>query len=110
MEFIKFMLSAENMAQLAHSDWMIPTRQSCLNMPQFQTRDDGWDIVSAGAQFLTTGPWLGAPGYVEWKTRVANPILQELFARRLSVDEAAQRLAIESNVVLSRYQMRNEAW
>lgn len=110
MEFIKFMLSAENMAQLAHSDWMIPTRQSCLNMPQFQTRDDGWDIVSAGAQFLTTGPWLGAPGYVEWKTRVANPILQELFARRLSVDEAAQRLAIESNVVLSRYQMRDEAW
>lgn len=110
MEFIQFMLSTENMAKLAHSDWMIPTRQSCLNMPQFQTHEDGWDVVSAGAQFLTTGPWLGAPGYVEWKTRVANPILQELFARRLSVDEAAQRLAIESNAVLSRYQMRDEAW
>ena len=110
MRFIEFMLAAPNMARLAQSDWMIPARRSCLNLPQFQTAHDGWDIVTGGAKFLTTGPWLGAPGYVEWKNRVANPVLQEFFADRLTLAEAAQRLEIESNLVLSRYQMRDEAW
>ncbi|MGH7596418.1 MAG: ABC transporter substrate-binding protein [bacterium] len=110
MAFIDFMLSPANMTQLAQSDWMIPARRSCLAMPQFQTAGDGWEVVSASAKFLATGSWLGVPGYVEWKSRVANPLLQELFANRLSVEEAARRIEIESNLVLSRYQMRDETW
>ncbi len=104
MAFIEFMLNPKNLARLAQSDWMLPSRKSCLEMPEFQTREDGWDVVSAGQQFLSVGPWLGAPGYVEWKSRVANPILQELYARRLTLDEAARRIEIESNLVMSRYQ------
>lgn len=104
MAFIEFMLSPKNMARLAQSDWMLPSRKSCFEMPEFQTSEDGWDVVSAGQQFLSVGPWLGVPGYVEWKSRVANPILQELYARRLSLEEAARRIEIESNLVLSRYQ------
>ena len=103
MAFIEFMLSTKNMALLAQSDWMLPSRKSCFEMQEFQTLEDGWDVVSAGQQFLSVGPWLGVPGYVEWKSRVANPILQELYARRLSLPEAARRIEIESNLVLSRY-------
>jgi len=110
MAFIEFMLSPTNMAKLAQSDWMIPARQSCLALPAFQNHDDGWDVVTASARFLSTGPWLGAPGYTEWKSRVANPILQELFANRLTVEEAARRIEIESNIVLSRYQRRDAPW
>ena len=110
MAFIEFMLSASNMTKLAQSDWMIPARRSCLAMPAFQTADDGWEVVSASAKFLAIGAWLGVPGYVEWKSRVANPLLQELFANRLSVEEAANRIEIESNLVLSRYQLRDETW
>ena len=66
--------------------------------------------MTAAARFLATGPWLGAPGYTEWKSRVANPILQELFANRLTVEEAAQRIEVESNIVLSRYQRRDPPW
>ena len=110
MRFIEFMLSTQNMARLAQSDWMIPTRKSCLRMPQFQTVHDGWDVVTGAAKYLTTGPWLGAPGYVEWKNRVANPVLQEFFADRLTLAAAAQRIERESNLVLSRYQRRDEAW
>lgn len=110
MRFIEFMLNTENMARLAQSDWMIPTRQSCLRLPQFQATHDGWDAVAGAAKYLTTGPWLGAPGYVEWKNRVANPVLQEFFADRLTLAEAAQRIERESNLVLSRYQRRGEAW
>jgi multiple sugar transport system substrate-binding protein len=104
MAFIKFMTDTTNMARLAQSDWMLPARTSCLMSPEFRTTANGWDVTSASAAFLSKGPWLGAPGYVEWKSRVANPVLQELFSRRLTLDEAAERIEKEGNAVLSRYQ------
>lgn len=110
MAFIKFMLNKSHMAQLAASDWMIPTRKSCLEMEQFRTTDDGWQIVNTSVKYLASGSWLGVPGYVEWKMRVANPIFQELFANRYTVAEAAERIEIESNIVLSRYQRRGMQW
>jgi hypothetical protein len=79
-------------------------------MPAFRDSVSGWDITCDAVQFLSTGTWLGAPGYVEWKSRVAIPILQELFAGRLSVEEASNRIELESNVVLARYEKHGEAW
>lgn len=110
MKFIEFMLNSQNMAQLALNDWMIPARRSCLEMPEFQDKQGGWDITCSAVKTLGVGSWLGAPGYVEWKSRVANPVLQELFAGRLSVDEAAKRIENESNIILSRYKKRGEKW
>ncbi len=110
MAFIEFLSSRDNMARIAASDWMVPARASCLGMPHFQSREDGWEMAAESANYLTTGPWIGAPGYIEWKSRVANPILQELFANRMTVDEAARRIEIESNLVLERYQTRDERW
>jgi multiple sugar transport system substrate-binding protein len=104
MAFIKFMLSRQNMARLAQSDWMLPARKSCLTMPEFTTSKNGWDITTSSARFLSVGPWLGAPGYAEWKSRVANPLFQEYFANRLGLAELASRMEDESNMVLSRYQ------
>jgi len=103
-DFINFALNSENMAKLALTDWMLPSRKSCLALPQFNEIDNGWKLVVSSVNFLTAGSWLGAPGYSEWKGRVANPILQELFAGRLSIEEASKRIEIESNLVLSRYQ------
>jgi ABC-type glycerol-3-phosphate transport system substrate-binding protein len=110
MSFITFMLNAKNMARLALNDWMIPARQSCLAMPAFQDTVGGWDVTCSAVPLLTIGPWLGAPGYVEWKSRVANPVFQELFAARISIDEAARRIERESNLVLTRYNKRGERW
>jgi ABC-type glycerol-3-phosphate transport system substrate-binding protein len=110
MQFIDFMLSSKNTARLALNDWMIPARKSCLSMPAFRDTLGGWDITCSAVSTLSVGSWLGAPGYVEWKSRIANPILQELFAGRLSVEEAAQRIERESNIVLSRYNKRGEVW
>ena len=104
MQFIRFMLNSKNMARLALSDWMLPARKSCLARPEFADTASGWDVTSASVRFLSTGVWLGAPGYVEWKSRVANPVLQEFFSNRLRLDEAARRIEEEGNVVLSRYQ------
>ena len=103
MEFILFMLNRENSARLALSDWMIPARRSCSLLPEFRTSVGGWDVTMDGVRFLSAGPWIGAPGYVEWKSRVVNPILQELFADRMTVEAAAMSIERESNIVLSRY-------
>ncbi len=110
MMFIDFMLSSKNTARLALNDWMIPARKSCLSMPEFQDTLGGWDVTCSAVSTLGVGIWLGAPGYEEWKSRVANPILQELFAGRFSVDQAAQRIEHESNIVLSRYKKHGEVW
>jgi multiple sugar transport system substrate-binding protein len=104
MQFIRFMLNRRNMARLAQSDWMLPARKSCMDLPEFNSRENGWDVTTASAKFLSTGSWLGAPGYVEWKSRVANPVLQEFFSGRLGLNETAKRIEEESNIVLSRYQ------
>ncbi len=104
MQFIRFMTSTRNMARLARGDWMLPARASCLRLPEFQTDEGGWRTVTQSVAFLSKGPWLGAPGYVEWKSRVANPVLQEFFSDRIPLDEAARRIEEEGNVVLSRYQ------
>jgi ABC-type glycerol-3-phosphate transport system substrate-binding protein len=110
MQFIDFMLSSKNTARLALNDWMIPARKSCLAMPEFQDTLGGWDITCSAVPTLSAGSWIGAPGYVEWKSRVANPILQELFAGRLSVNEATHRIEHESNIVLSRYKKYGDVW
>lgn len=110
MMFIDYMLSSKNTARLALDDWMIPSRKSCLTMPEFQDTIGSWDITCSAVNTLGVGSWLGAPGYVEWKSRVANPVLQELFAGRLTVDEASKRIERESNIVLSRYKKRGEVW
>jgi len=110
MKFIEFMLSSKNTARLALNDWMLPARKSCLKMPEFQDSLSGWDITCSAAKTLGVGSWLGAPGYVEWKSRVANPILQEMFAGRLTVNQAAQRIDHESNIILSRYKKYGDVW
>ncbi len=110
MAFIDFFLNTQNMSRLAAADWMMPTRKSSLAEPRFHTKDDGWEVVTESAKYLSTGPWVGLPGYTEWKSRVANPVFQELFAGRISLDDAAARIEKESNSVLERYQIRGLKW
>ena len=50
------------------------------------------------------GPWQDVPGFAEWKDRVATPVLQELFANQITIEEAARRLEEEGNRILQRYQ------
>jgi ABC-type glycerol-3-phosphate transport system substrate-binding protein len=110
MEFIQFLLSAENSTRLAISDWVLPTRKSSIADPRLQDVASGWNIVSQNAQHLSVGPWVGLPGYVEWKSRVANPTFQEFFSGRMSIEEVAERIERESASVLARYQVRGLKW
>ncbi len=104
VEFIEFFLSKNNLAKLALGDWMNPTRKSCRFMSEFQSDSLGWKTCISIIDNLKMGPWLRVPGFSEWKGRVANPIFQEYFLNRMSLEELTVRMREESNYVLSRYQ------
>lgn len=101
-QFLEFFLNSQNMATLAQGDWLFPTRVSSFELPEFQTEEAGWDVATESARYLTMANWQQAPNFEEFSSRVAQPIFQELFANRISVDEAAERLEREGNRVLSR--------
>lgn len=105
-EFIQYFINKENLAKLALSDWMNPTRKSCSEMPEFQNEELGWKTSISILNNLTAADWLKVPGFSEWKGRVANPILQEYFSNRMSIEEMSRRLTEESDYVLSRYKIR----
>jgi len=102
VQFLEFFLNSQNMAMLAQGDWLFPTRVSSFELPEFQTEEAGWDVATESARYLTMANWQQAPNFEEFSSRVAQPIFQELFANRISVDEAAERLEREGNRVLSR--------
>lgn len=101
MQFLEFFLSTQNMASLAQGDWLFPTRVSSFDLPEFQTEEAGWNVATESARHLDLANWQFVPNFAEWRSRVATPIFQELFANRISVDEAASRLEEEGNPVIN---------
>lgn len=102
MQFIEFFLNSENMAALAQGDWLLPTRTSSFERPEFQTEEAGWNVAAQFVRYLDLASWQLVPNFAEFRTRVATPIFQELFANRITVEEAARRLEEEGNPVIRR--------
>ncbi|MFG1701040.1 ABC transporter substrate-binding protein [Nonomuraea sp. NPDC049309] len=103
MQFIAFFLNAENQAKLAKGDWLLPTSQKAASDPAITTKENGWDVATASAKNLVVAPFLKVNGFDEWKSKVATPVLQEYFANKITIDEAAKRLVEDGNKVLERY-------
>jgi len=103
MKFIAYFLNAENQAKLAKGDWLLPTSQKAASDPAITTKENGWDVATASAKNLVVAPFLKVNGFDEWKSKVATPVLQEYFANKITIDEAAKRLVEDGNKVLERY-------
>lgn len=104
MKFIGFFLNGANQAKLAKGDWLLPTSQTAAADPAMTTKENGWDIATASAKNLVVAPFLKVNGFDEWKSKVATPVLQEYFANKITIDDAAKRLVEDGNKVLERYQ------
>ncbi|MDA0638713.1 sugar ABC transporter substrate-binding protein [Nonomuraea sp. MCN248] len=102
--FVSFFLNGRNQARLAKGDWLLPTSREAAADPSINGEEDGWDVATASAKDLVVAPFLKVNGYDEWKSKVATPVLQEFFANKISLDEAARRLVDEGDKVLERYQ------
>jgi multiple sugar transport system substrate-binding protein len=101
-QFLEFLLNTQNMATLAQGDWLFPTRRSSFDLPEFQTAEAGWDVATESARHLTLAPFQLVPNYAEFRSRVGTPTLQELFANRITVDQAAQQLETEGTRTIRR--------
>ena len=101
-QFLEFLLNTQNMATLAQGDWLFPTRASSFDLPEFQTTEAGWDVATESARHLTLAPFQLVPNYAEFRSRVATPILQELFANRITVDQAAQQIEADGTRTIRR--------
>ncbi len=103
MQFIEFFLSTKNMARLAKGDWMLPTRKSTMELPEFTNAGNGWDVALKSAENLIAGPWQSIPGFTEWKNRVGNPIFQLYLKDEIDLKRASEQLERDGNRVLERY-------
>ncbi|MBA2666854.1 MAG: sugar ABC transporter substrate-binding protein [Trueperaceae bacterium] len=102
LAFMEFFLNSQNMATLAQGDWLFPTRASSFDLPEFQTEEAGWDVATESARHLRLAAFQRVPNFAEFRSRVATPILQELFAGRITVDQAAERLEQEGTSTINR--------
>lgn len=103
MRFIEFALNRDNMAKQALGDWLFPTRASSITLPGFRTPQNGWDVSTESVKSLRMATWQRVLGYNEWRTRLATPLMNELFANRITVEQFARRLESESPEILDRY-------
>ncbi|MEU6998357.1 sugar ABC transporter substrate-binding protein [Nonomuraea sp. NPDC046570] len=104
MKFISYFLNGENQAKLAKGDWLLPTSQQAAADPSMTTEENGWAVATASVKNLVVAPFLKVNGFDEWKSKVATPTLQQYYANKISLDEAAKQLVDEGNKVLERYQ------
>ncbi|GGO80382.1 ABC transporter substrate-binding protein [Nonomuraea cavernae] len=102
--FISFFLNGPNQAKLARGDWLLPTSVKAASDPVLTTEENGWDVATASGKNLVVAPFLKVNGFDEWKSKVATPVLQEFYANKITIDEAAKRLVDDGNKVLERYQ------
>jgi len=100
--FIEFFLNTQNMAALAQGDWLFPTRASSFDLPVFQTSEAGWDVAIESARHLRLAAFQLAPNFTEVRSRVMTPVLQELFAGRISVEQAAAEIEREGTRTINR--------
>ncbi|MEQ4209442.1 sugar ABC transporter substrate-binding protein [Actinopolymorpha sp. B9G3] len=102
-QFIEYFLNAENMAELARGDWLVPTSEGALEALQKQTNgEQGWDVAVASVDALAAAPWQKTPGFQEWTDRIATPAFQKYFADEISADELASQLEQGAEKTLGR--------
>jgi ABC-type glycerol-3-phosphate transport system substrate-binding protein len=104
MAFIAFLTRPGHMARLAKGDWLVPTGREALRDPALDTGKYGWSTGLRIASDLRASPVLGVRGYPEWKDKVATPALQEYYAGGIGLRPLRERLVVDGNRILARYQ------
>lgn len=103
-EFIDFLLRPDNVVRLALGDWMLPTGTEALKDPALHTTENDWATGTALAAHLRSAPAQSVRGYPEWKDKIATPAFQEYYSGAIGLDELRERLEVDGNLVLARYQ------
>jgi len=102
MKFIEFLVDRDNLARIAYSDWLFPTRKSSLQSEILQTDEYYWKDCLDTAEHMTVTT-LSRSGYsVEIVNRVLNPIMQDLLNDKISLQKAIENMEQQAEFVLQR--------
>ena len=92
-KFIDYFMNAQNQARLAQGDWLIPASAPARDEVAEQTADTPvWEPILKSGENLRGAPFQKAKNYPQWKDQYATPLLQQYFAKSISLDELKQKL------------------
>ena len=86
-EFINYFVNAENLAELAVGDWLIPASADAREVVAETTEgQNGWATTLATGDLLASAPYQTVANYTQWKDQYATPLLQQYFANSIDAD------------------------
>lgn len=92
-QFIDYFMQAENQAQLALGDWLIPASADAREEVRSQTADQPvWSSILESGETLASAPYQEADNYPEWDDQHATSAFQQYFADSISRDELQKQL------------------
>ena len=86
-------MQAENLAEVAQGDWLIPTTSAAGRDPEDDRRQERlgrrpWPAASE----LTKAPFQSVENYPQWKDQIATPAFQQYLADQIDRRPWAQKL------------------
>ncbi|RLI48149.1 MAG: hypothetical protein DRO73_10125 [Candidatus Thorarchaeota archaeon] len=100
-QFIQYFTNTENSARIAHADWLFPVRKSALQLPEFQTEEDQWNVAY---QWLPYAQDVKAHmfGFLSWEWQSFVPQLELVILGKEDLETALKDATIQGNQFLKR--------
>ncbi|RKT31831.1 carbohydrate ABC transporter substrate-binding protein (CUT1 family) [Microbacterium sp. AG1240] len=93
-QFLNFFMGADNLAEIAYADALIPSSQGARDRVAALAGDAvGWEQILASGDGLVGPPFLKVDGYTEWKDTIATPAFQQYLADQISSDQLGTQLS-----------------
>lgn len=91
--FVNYFMQAQNLADVAEGDWLIPTSSAARDAVAKATGGkNGWDQTLNSGKDLTQAPFQSVDAYPQWKDQIATPALQQYFADKIDLAQLRARL------------------
>lgn len=92
-DFLNFFMSADNLAQIAYADALIPSSESArAEVEKLAADNPAWTQVLASGEGLVGPPFLKVEKYTEWKDTIATPAFQQYLADQITSEQLATQL------------------
>ncbi|WP_309128910.1 sugar ABC transporter substrate-binding protein [Microbacterium sp.] len=93
-EFLNYFLNAENLAEIAYADALIPSSGEARAAVETLAADNpAWTQVLASGEGLEGPPFLKVDKYTEWKDTIATPAYQQYLADKITKEQLATQLS-----------------
>ncbi len=93
MQFIAFYMQAQNLANVAIGDWLIPASTSAGKALVATTGGkNSWDMNVASTPLLKLAPFTQLDAYPQWKSQIAQPAFQQYLANKIDLATVGTQL------------------